>query len=82
MGSPTIDGTGIDVGKPPVQKTVGRSLVILQEAGQLEIEGKKYGPFAVGDLVGPLPDRLVARLRAVGRVGVFDYRMLAGELTA
>ena len=82
MGSPTIVGTGIDVGKPPVQKTVGKSLVFLQETEQLEFEGKKYGPFAQGDLVGSLPDGLVARLRAEGRAGVFDYRMLVQELTA
>ena len=82
MGSPTIVGTGIDVGKPPVQKTVGKSLVFLQETEQLEFEGKKYGPFAQGDLVGSLPDGLVARLRAVGWAGVFDYRMLVQELTA
>ena len=82
MGSPTIVGTGIDVGKPPVQKTVGKSLVFLQETEQLEFEGKKYGPFAQGDLVGSLPDGLVARLRAEGRAGVFDYRMLVQELMA
>ena len=80
MGSPTIVGTGIDVGKPPVQKTVGKSLVFLQETEQLEFEGKKYGPFAQGDLVGSLPDGLVARLRAEGRAGVFDYRMLVQDL--
>ncbi|MDG7007156.1 MAG: hypothetical protein JRN06_02795 [Nitrososphaerota archaeon] len=82
MGSPTIVGTGIDVGKPPVQKTLGRSLVFLQETAQLEFEGKKYGPFAQGDLVGPLPDGLVAKLRAEGRAGIFDYRLLTQELTA
>ena len=82
LGSPTIVGTGIDVGKPPVQKTVGRTLVFLQASDPLEFEGKKYGPFAQGDLVGPLPDGVVARLRADGKVGVFDYGMLAEELTA
>ena len=80
LGSPTIVGTGIDVGKPPVQKTVGRSLVFLRGADQLEFEGKKYGPFARGDLADPLPDGLVARLRGDGTVGVFDYALLAGEL--
>jgi electron transfer flavoprotein beta subunit len=82
LGSPTIVGTGVDVGKPPVQKTVGRSLVFLRASDPLDFEGKKYGPFAQGDLVGPLPDGLVARLRADGKVGIFDYGMLAGELTA
>jgi electron transfer flavoprotein beta subunit len=82
LGSPTIVGTGVDVGKPPVQKTVGTSLVFLQGTDQLGFEGKNYGPFAQGDLVGALPDGLVARLRSEGKVGVFDYSMLAGELTA
>jgi electron transfer flavoprotein beta subunit len=82
LGSPTIVGTGVDVGKPPVQKTVGRTLVFLQASDPLDFEGKKYGPFAQGDLVGAVPDGLVARLRADGKVGVFDYSMLAGELTA
>ena len=82
LGSPTIVGTGVDVGKPPVQKTVGKSLVFLRASDLLEFEGKKYGPFAQGDLVNGLPDGLVARLRGEERVGVFDYGMLAGELTA
>lgn len=82
LGSPTIVGTGVDVGKPPVQKTVGKSLVFLRASDSLEFEGKKYGPFAQGDLVNGLPDGLVARLRGEERVGVFDYGMLAGELTA
>ncbi len=82
LGSPTIVGTGIDVGKPPVQKTVGRSMVFLQGLDVVDFEGKKYGPFAQGDLVAALPDGLVARLRSEGRVGVFDYSMLAGELIA
>ena len=82
LGSPTIVGTGVDVGKPPVQKTVGRSMVFLGPSGPVDFEGKKYGPFARGDLADPLPDGLVAKLRSEGRVGVFDYQMLAGELSA
>ena len=82
MGSPTIVGTGVDVGKPPVQKTVGRTLVFMKASDPLDFEGKKYGPFSQGDLAGALPDGLVAKLRAEGRVGVFGYGMLAGELTA
>ena len=82
MGSPTIVGTGIEIGKPPVQKAVGKTLVFLQESDQVEFEGKKYGPFSGGDLATTLPDGLVARLRGEGKIGVFDYGMLAGELTA
>ncbi len=81
-GSPTIVGTGVDVGKPPVQKMLGSSLVFLKKAEQMDFEGKKYGPFAAGDLTNGLPAELVATLKADGAVGVFGYEMLAGELFA
>ncbi|MDG6909363.1 MAG: hypothetical protein JRN08_03245 [Nitrososphaerota archaeon] len=80
LGSPTIVGTGIDVGKPPVQKAVGSTLVFAKACEQVDFEGKKYGPFASGDLAGSFPEGLVATLRSQGKVGVFDYGMLAGEL--
>jgi len=79
-GSPTIVGTGVDVGKPPVQKTLGSTLVFLKETGQMEFGGKKYGPFAKGDLTNGLPEDLVASLKAGGSVGTFGYGILAGEL--
>jgi electron transfer flavoprotein beta subunit len=82
LGSPTIVGTGVEVGKPPVQKTVGSTLVFLKKADSLEFEGKKYGPFAPGDLATGLPDGMVTRLKADGAVGVFGYDMLAQELLA
>ena len=49
---------------------------------EVDFEGKGYGPFARGDLVGSLPEGLVAKLKADGKVGAFDYGMLAGELLA
>ena len=79
-GSPTIVGTGVDVGKPPVQKTLGSTLVFLKEADQIEYGGKKYGPFAKGDLTNGLPAELVETLKAGGSVGAFGYGMLAEEL--
>ena len=79
-GSPTIVGTGVDVGKPPVQKAMGSTLVFLKGAGQLEFGGKKYGPFSRGDLTNGLPPEMVATLTADGSVGAFSYEMLAGEL--
>ena len=81
-GSPTIVGTGVDVGKPPVQKTVGSTLVFLKDAGQVDFEGRKYGPFAQGDLTNGLPAELVATLKASGSVGAFGYEMLAEELVS
>jgi electron transfer flavoprotein beta subunit len=81
-GSPTIVGTGIDVGKPPVQKVLGRSLVFLKDLGQLDVEGKKLGPFARGDLVPDLPPGQLEALRAQGAVGTFGYDVLLGELFA
>ena len=82
LGSPTIVGTGIDVGKPPVQKSVGKTLVFLKKADPFESGGKKYGPFSPGDLAGSLPEELLGTLKSQGTVGVFGYDQLAGELLA
>jgi len=79
-GSPTIVGTGIDVGKPPVQKVVGKSHVFVRDVGKVEFEGTSYGPFAEQDLVIGLPDGLVARLKSEGSIGVFGFGTLAKEL--
>jgi electron transfer flavoprotein beta subunit len=81
-GSPTIVGTGIEIGKPPVQKKVGESLVFLKRVDQFDFDSKKYGPFAPGDLAVGVPDGALSRLRADGSVGVFELAMLAGELFA
>lgn len=79
-GSPTIVGTGIDVGKPPVQKFLNQSLVFVKPVPQLEFEGKRCGPFEKGQLASDLPQGLVARFREDGSVGVFSYELLAEEL--
>jgi len=79
-GSPTIVGTGVDVGKPPVQKAVGSTLVFLKKTDAIEFEGKKYGPFGPGDVTNGLPAGLVSTLKQDGSVGIFGYDILAGEL--
>ncbi len=79
-GSPTIVGTGIDVGKPPVQKFLNQSLAFLMPVPQVEFEGKKYGPFERGQLAVDIPQRLATRFREDGSVGVFGYDLLAEEL--
>jgi electron transfer flavoprotein beta subunit len=79
-GSPTIVGTGIDVGKPPVQKIVGKSLVFAKDAIAFDHKGARYGPFSRGDLASGLPDDLVDTLKADGTVVLFGYELLAGEL--
>jgi electron transfer flavoprotein beta subunit len=80
VGSPTIVGSGIDVGKPPVQKTVGKSLVFVRDLGKFEFEGASFGPFVAGDLVNRLPDGLVSKLKAEGAIGLFGFDYLAKEL--
>jgi electron transfer flavoprotein alpha/beta subunit len=80
IGSPTIVGTGVDVGRPPVQKTVGSTLVFTRKIESIDFDGRKYGPFAPRDLASSLPDTLVARLKAEGSVGIFEHGMLAEEL--
>ena len=79
-GSPTIVGTGIDVGKPPIQKSLNHSLVFLKLVPQIEFEGKKYGPFEKGQLVTDIPEGLSTRFKKDGSVGVFGYDMLGEEL--
>ena len=79
-GSPTIVGTGIDVGKPPVQKFVNQSLVFLKALPQFEFDGKKYGPFERGQLASDLPQPVADKLRGDGSIGPFTYDMLSGEL--
>jgi electron transfer flavoprotein beta subunit len=79
-GSPTIVGTGIEVGKPPVQKFLNKSLVFLKPVLQVEFEGKKYGPFERGQLAVEIPQGLAARFKEEGSVGVFGYGILEEEL--
>jgi electron transfer flavoprotein beta subunit len=79
-GSPTIVGPGIDIGKLPVQKLVGRSNVFLKRVETFESGGSKYGPFDRGDLADGLPADVLAGLKSQGSVGQFDYGMLGEEL--
>ncbi len=79
-GSPTIVGPGIDIGKLPVQKVLGKSLVFVRKVGPVESGGVKYGPFDKGDLADSLPADVLSSLRAQGGVAVFDYKLLAEEL--
>lgn len=79
-GSPTIVGAGIDIGRPPVQKVLGRTLVFSRDRAPFEQNGAKYGPFARGDLALGLPDDVLSGLKADGTVALFGYEMLAGEL--
>ncbi len=80
VGSPTIVGTGVDVGKPPVQKTVGSSMVFLRAQEKVDFSGSSYGPFTAGDLATGLPEGLLSALKAEGAVGVFGFDLLAKEL--
>jgi electron transfer flavoprotein beta subunit len=79
-GSPTIVGSGVDIGRPPVQKKVGETLVFLRQVERFELESKQFGPFAPGDLAAGLPAEAVERLKGEGAVGVFSVEMLAREL--
>jgi len=81
-GSPTIVGPGIDIGKPPVQKHLDKSLVFLERVDKLTFEGKEYPAFEKGDLVNDLPERLVKELMEKGKVGIFNFDLLIEELFA
>jgi electron transfer flavoprotein beta subunit len=79
-GSPTIVGPGVDIGKPPVQKLLGKSLVFGKRTEAFVLDGKTYGPFERGDLADGLPEPVIAKLNAEGALAPFSYEMLAGEL--
>ncbi|MBI3858726.1 MAG: hypothetical protein HY296_00585 [Thaumarchaeota archaeon] len=81
-GSPTIVGSGVEVGKPPVQKALGRSIVFITKNPKVEFGGKDYGPFEKGDLADGLPEGVLAGLKADGALGVFSYEMLVEEIFA
>jgi electron transfer flavoprotein beta subunit len=79
-GSPTIVGPGVDIGKPPVQKFVGRSIVFLKRVEKFSSGGADYGPFDVGDLAQMLPESVYAELKAKGLLGTFTFEMFREEL--
>jgi electron transfer flavoprotein beta subunit len=78
-GSPTIVGTGIEVGKPPVQKFLGKSLVFGRDVQAFDSKGTKFGPFSKGDLASGLPAEVLSALESNGSVVPFSYQVLAGE---
>ncbi|MEM0286897.1 MAG: hypothetical protein QXG05_01830 [Nitrososphaerota archaeon] len=79
-GSPTIVGPGVDVGKPPAQKIVGKTRVFLENIESVEYDGRKFGPFGRGDIADGLPDELVNKLQNENKIGIFGIDMLLEEL--
>jgi len=79
-GSPTIVGPGIDIGKPPVQKILGRSRVFTKRFEASDIDGQRLGPFDKGDLADGLPGALAEKLEAEGTIAPFDYRRFLEDL--
>jgi len=80
LGSPTIVGPGVDIGKPAVQKVLGKTPVFLRHVDAIDREGGRMGPFDRGDPAGSLPPEILEKLRAEGALGLFDYPMLVEEL--
>jgi electron transfer flavoprotein beta subunit len=81
-GSPTIVGPGVDVGKPPVQKKIGKSLVFKERVEKFQFNGADVGPFDRGDLADALPEPLLNEMKNRGAVVAFDLRMLQQEAFA
>ncbi len=79
-GSPTIVGPGVEVGKPPVQKVVGKSVVFIRMVGEVEEDGIEYGPFERGEMADGLPASLQAKLTSSGALATFTIDMLSEEL--
>ena len=80
QGSPTIVGPGVDIGKPPVQKFLGKTTVFVKHVDAMEQGGMKVGPFERGDVADSLLPSAAEKLRTNGSVGVFDYKMLLEDL--
>jgi electron transfer flavoprotein beta subunit len=79
-GSPTIVGPGVDIGKPPVQKIIGKSIVFTRRVEKFSNGGADYGPYDPGDLAQALPEGVFADLMARGLLGTFTFEMLQQEL--
>ncbi|GBC70855.1 Caffeyl-CoA reductase-Etf complex subunit CarD [Candidatus Calditenuaceae archaeon HR02] len=79
-GSPTIVGPGIDIGGPPVQKFVGKTLVFSTRVEEFEFNGKKYGPFERLSKADDLPPEVLDHLKGRGMLKVFSLEDLVEEL--
>lgn len=79
-GSPTIVGPGVDIGKPPVQKIIGKSIVFTKRVEKFSSGGADFGPYDAGDLAQALPEAVFADLNAKGLLGVFTLQMFQREL--
>ncbi|GBC75487.1 Caffeyl-CoA reductase-Etf complex subunit CarD [archaeon HR06] len=82
LGSPTLVGPGVDIGKPPTQKFLGRSLVFKRRVDVMVFEEIKYGPYEEGDLADNLPERLKNYFLERGDLEYFDYKRLIKEVFA
>ncbi len=80
MGSPTIVGPGYDIGKPPIQKFVGDTLVFRKDVEKVEWNGKAYGPFKKGEPANNIPEELLNKFREEGVVSVFSLEDLDEEI--
>lgn len=81
-GSPTIVGPGVDIGKPPVQKIIGKSIVFTRRVERFSSGGVDFGPFDAGDLAQALPEAVFADLMGRGLLGLFTFDMFQRELFA
>lgn len=81
-GSPTIVGPGVDIGKPPVQKVIGKSVVFTKRVEKFSSGGADFGPFDPGDLAEGLPEPVFADMKAKGFLGTFTFEQFQQEVFA
>ncbi|MGA2665961.1 MAG: hypothetical protein ABSF83_13565 [Nitrososphaerales archaeon] len=81
-GSPTIVGPGMDVGRLPTQKVIGRTSVFAKRSERLQIGSTALGPFERGDSAESVPEPLLAELKSKGMVVPFTFEMFREELFA
>lgn len=80
IGSPTLVGPGVDIAKPPSQKYVDRSYIFVKDYGEVDWDGKKYGPFSKGDVADNLPEGLIRKLADERVVTLFTLDKLVEDL--
>ncbi len=79
-GSPTIVGPGIEIGKPPVQKVIGKTLVFSQRMGKIVRGRQGARTLRQGRHGRDPPSGGADRAHGHGMVGFFTMDMLEEEM--
>jgi electron transfer flavoprotein beta subunit len=79
-GSPTVVGPGLEIGKRPEQKVIGRSFVFAKRMEGMQVGMVTLAPYSAGDLADSVPEPLLSELKAKGIVVPFTFEMFKEEV--